>query len=178
MRVRRIVCVLAAACLAMPLGSMAAYKAGAHQWDVKGGRLVVMSGVMSDHAVEAYFNYTFYFDSAVDKKLYQVPILKGRAQQKFDLTIIGSGDGEISAQDVKVVTSRDSTYLLVGEKGGDNAPYGAGPVDVRVYKLVEGNDGDWAYYFQPIRTDRYPMKKNYTVEQAIAESEKRIASGE
>ncbi|PCE34048.1 hypothetical protein [Burkholderia ubonensis] len=178
MQVRGIMCLLAAACLSMPLSSLAAYKAGPHQWDVKGGNLVLMSGVMTDHAVEAYFNYTFYFNNVIDKTVYQVPILKGRDQRKFDLTVIGSGDGEISAQDVKVVTRRDSIYLLVGEKGGDNAPYGAGPVDVRVYRLVEGNDGEWAYYFNPTRTDHFPAKSNYTVERAMTETEKRIANGE
>ncbi|WP_322095522.1 hypothetical protein [Paraburkholderia bannensis] len=145
------------------------YQAGVHQWNVKDGKLTLMSGVMTDNAAQSYLNYTFYLVNAHDKTQYQVPVVDDKDSSKFRLTITESSTGDDANEDATVVAKQD-TWLLIGEKETSVDAAAPGPVNVRVYKLVSGNDGDWAYSFQLTKTVRYAKAKRYTVEKALAEN--------
>ncbi|MFM0737750.1 hypothetical protein PQQ51_10960 [Paraburkholderia xenovorans] len=158
-----------ALCAYSAMAAAGPYKSGIHQWDVKDGKLTLMSGVMTDNAVQTYLNYTFYLENARDKTLYQVPVVDGKDTSKFKLTITESSAGDDAVQDATIVTRQD-TWLLIGEKDTGTDPSATAPVSVRVYKLVSGYDGDWAYSFQLTRTVRYAKAKRYTVEKALSEN--------
>lgn len=145
------------------------YQAGVHQWNVKDGKLTLMSGVMTDNAAQRYLNYTFYLVSSNDKTQYQVPVVDDKDSSKFRLTITESSTGDDANEDATVV-AKQNTWLLIGEKETGVDAAAPGPVNVRVYKLVSGNDGDWAYSFQLAKTVRYAKAKRYTVEKALAEN--------
>jgi hypothetical protein len=160
---------LAALCAYSATAAAGPYKAGMHQWDVKDGKLTLMSGLMTDNAVQTYLNYTFYLESTRDKTQYQVPVLDGKDPSRFRLTITESSTGDEAIQDATVV-AKQNTWLLIGEKETGEDASAAASVSVRVYKLVSGYDGDWAYSFQLAKTVRYAKAKRYTVEKALSEN--------
>lgn len=157
-------CAYSAICTAGP------YRSGVHQWEITEGKLTLMSGVMTDNAVQTYLNYTFYLEGMRDKTLYQVPVVDSKDSSKFRLTVAESSTGDEAIQDATIVTKQKNTWLLIGEKSTTEDASAPAPVTVRIYKLVAGYDGDWAYSFQFAKAVHYAKAKRYTVEKALSEN--------
>ncbi|CAB3707032.1 hypothetical protein [Trinickia soli] len=154
-------CALSGAAMAGP------YTAGVHQWTNADGKLVLMSGAMTDNAAQYFLKYTFYFEASADKKLYQIPLVDGKDQSKYTLTVTESSDGDSAFEDASIVQKDAATWLLIGERETEPGDERSGPVAVKTYKLIAGNDGKWAYYFQLEKTTRHAGANGYTVEKAL-----------
>ena len=146
------------------------YTAGVHQWTNADGKLVLMSGAMTDNAAQYFLKYTFYFEASADKKLYQIPLVDGKDQSRYTLTVTESSDGDSAFEDASIVQKGPDTWLLIGERETEPGEERSGPVTVRTYKLVAGNDGKWAYYFQLQKTHRHAGANGYTVEKALSDN--------
>ena len=168
---RRLLAWLSAGILALSASAIAGpYTAGVHQWTNADGKLTLMSGVMTDHAVQYFLKYTFYFESSADKKLYQVPLVDGKDRSKYRLTITESTNGDTAYEDASVIQKGQAIWLLVGERQLEPGEELSGPVTVSAYKLIEGNDTDWAYYFRLVKTVRHSGTNGYTVEKALTDA--------
>jgi hypothetical protein len=143
------------------------YPAGVHEWRNSEGKLILMSGIMTDNAVQVYLNYSFYFETLKNKTLYQIPLIDGGDQSKYRLTVTESSNGDAAFEDALLVQRGKEVWLLVGEQEGDSGAELSAEVTVRTYKLVAGGDGDWAYYFKLIKSERHSGSKSYTVEKAL-----------
>lgn len=146
------------------------YAAGVHQWTNADGKIVLMSGAMTDNAAQYFLKYTFYFEASADKKLYQIPLVDGKDQSKYTLTVTESSDGDSAFEDASIVQKGAATWLLIGERETEPGDERSGPVTVKTYKLIAGNDGKWAHYFQLVKTNRHSGANGYTVEKALSDN--------
>ena len=166
--------VISALCVALCALSTPAvagpYADGAHHWNNAEGKLTLMSGLLSDNAVQMNLKYTFYFEAAGKKPLYQVPLVDGKNQSKYALTVTEATLGDVTLEDASIVQNGNAIWLLVAERETEPGDEFSGAVTTKTYKLISGNDGNWAYYFQLVKTIRHAGTQGYTVEKALKEN--------
>jgi hypothetical protein len=159
----------------------AEYKSGITGWPVKNGRLILVSGILFDNSHLYYHNYSFYLIGRSDNtegksdSFFMIPIVKNKtdpdACKGYDLNFSTFNIGEDTITDALVVTRAGNAWFVTAHKKG----YEASPrtVTTKIYRLFEGGEAEWAYYFAPISGGKtYP--ESYTVEQALSEAAKNL----
>ncbi|MBI0329494.1 hypothetical protein [Burkholderia plantarii] len=169
--------VLAAAALGMLAHGAAhaeQYQSGATRWDIKGGKLMMVAGVLDDNSRLHYLNYAFYVQAG-DNALYLAPIVddpKKLNDYRLNFSTFNGG-GEILT-DAVVAVKGASTYLVTAHKDAVHGYNRPAAVTTRTYRLVEGDEAQWRWYFAPVAQGAYSEQQNYTVERALAETAKAL----
>lgn len=144
--------------------SLSTYQQGMHQWQVKGGKLIVITGTYED--VTTYKrSLTFYLESKPGEDWRHVPVITSETDQ--DKTWFSISQGEQTVADALVVPRAGTVELVVAK----TKPGGLGPVTVRWYRLAEYSDENPygpAYYFKKTSTASYPASAKLTVEQVLS----------
>lgn len=138
---------------------------GMHQWQVKGGKLILITGTYQD--VTTYKrSLTFYLESKPGDDWLHVPVITSETDQ--DTTWFSISQGEQTVADALVVPRAGTVELVVAETKAGTGP---GPVSVRWYRLAEYSDENPygpAYYFKKTSTASYPASAKLTVEQVLS----------
>lgn len=144
--------------------SLSTHQQGMHQWQVKGGKLILITGTYQD--VTTYKrSLTFYLESKPGDDWMHVPVITSETDQ--DTTWFSISQGEQTVADALVVPRAGTVELVVA----DTKAGGPGPVSVRWYRLTEYSDENPygpAYYFKKISTASYPASARLTVEQVLS----------
>jgi hypothetical protein len=152
-----------AAAPASATAAVSSQQQGMHQWQVKGGKLILIVGTYQD--VTTYKrSLTFYLEGKPGEEWMHVPVIGGPAEQ--DLTWFSISQGEQTVADAAVVPRAGSVELVVAE----TKPGGRAPVTVRWYRLAEYSDDNPdgpAHYFKKISSSSYPTSAKLTVEQVL-----------
>ncbi len=159
----------AAPAAATATAAISSQQQGLHQWQVAGGKLILVTGTYQD--VTTYKrSLTFYLESKPGEAWMHVPVVSGEADQ--DLTWFSISQGEQTVADAVVVPRAGSVELVVAE----TKPGGRAPVAVRWYRLAEYGDDNPdgpAHYFKKTSSSSYPANARLTVEQVL---KKEVAS--
>lgn len=144
--------------------SLSTHEQGMHQWRVKGGKLILITGTYQD--VTTYKrSLTFYLESKPGEDWMHVPVITSETDQA--MTWLSISQGEQTVADAVVVPRAGSVELLVAE----TKPGGPAAVTVRWYRLAEYSDENPygpAYYFKKTSTASYPASARLTVEQVLS----------
>jgi hypothetical protein len=144
--------------------SLSTHQQGMHQWPVKGGKLILITGTYQD--VTTYKrSLTFYLESKPGDDWLHVPVITSETDQ--DTTWFSISHGEQTLVDALVVPRAGTVELVVA----DTKMGGPGPVSVRWYQLAEYSDENPygpAYYFKKTSTKSYPASAKLTVEQVLS----------
>lgn len=153
--------------LAMPASGgrgLSTQQQGLHQWPVKGGKLILVTGTYQD-ATTYKRSLTFYLESRAGADWLHVPIITSETDQ--DTTWFSVAQGEQTVADAVVLPRAGTVDLVMG----DTKPGGPGPVTVRRYRLSEYSDDQPygpAYYFKKTSSATYPASARLTVEQVLS----------
>lgn len=143
--------------------SLSTQQQGMHQWQVKGGKLILITGTYQD--VTTYKrSLTFYLESKPGKEWLHVPIITSESEQ--DTTWFSISQGEQTVADAVVLPRDGSVELVVAE----TKPGGPAAVTVRRYRLAEYSDENPygpAFYFKKTSSSSYPASAKLTVEQVL-----------
>lgn len=136
---------------------------GLHQWQVLGGKLVLVNGTYQD--ILAYKrSLTFYFESKPGAEWMHVPVIDGDRRQA--LTWFSISQGEQTVADASVVARADGVALVIAE----TRPRVVAPVTVTWYRFTQAgeddNDGP-PYFFKKASSRRYPANAASTVEAVL-----------
>jgi len=150
---------------AAPAGStsISSEQQGLHQWQILGGKLVLINGTYQD-VLTYKRSLTFYFESKPGEEWMHVPVLDG--DKRHALTWFSISQGEQTVADAAVVARANGIELVIAE----TRPRVVAPIAVEWYRFTESGDDDTdgpAYYFKKISTKNYPANAKLTVEQVL-----------
>jgi hypothetical protein len=154
-----------AAIAATPDGntSLSSEQQGIHQWQVLGGKLVLINGTYQD--VLAYKrSLTFYFESKPGEAWMHAPIIDGNRRNALSWFSISRGEQTVA--DAAVVTRANGVELVIAE----TKPRALAPVSVTWYRFVEAGEEETdgpAYFFKRTSSMNYPANARLTVEQVL-----------
>jgi hypothetical protein len=163
-----------ASCMALAGGSVAATPAGntssvsseqqgMHQWQVLGGRLILINGTYQD--VLAYKrSLTFYFESKPGEEWLHAPIIDG--DKRHALTWFSISQGEQTVADAAVVARANGVEFVIAE----TKPRVVAPISVTWYRFTEAGDDETdgpGYFFKKTSATTYPANAKLTVEQVL-----------
>jgi hypothetical protein len=144
--------------------SLSTQQQGLHQWQVKGGKLILVAGTYQD--VTTYKrSLTFYLENKPGEEWLHVPVINSETDQ--DTTWFSISQGEQTVADAVVVPRAGTVDLVVAE----TKPGRPSAVAVRWYRLAEYSDENPygpAYYFKKTSSASYPASAKLTVEQVLA----------
>lgn len=144
--------------------SLSSQQQGMHQWQVKGGKLILITGTYQD--VTTYKrSLTFYIESKPGEDWMHVPVITSETDQ--DTTWFSISQGEQTVADAVVVPRAGTVELVVAE----TKPGKPAPIAVRWYRLAEYSDENPygpAHYFKKISAANYPANPKLTVEQVLS----------
>ena len=152
-----------AATLAGSASSVSSEQQGMHQWQVLGGKLILINGTYQD--ILAYkHSLTFYFESKPGEEWMHVPIIDG--DKRSALTWFSISQGEQTVADAAVVAGANGVELVIAE----TRPRAVAPVSVTWYRFTEAGDAETdgpAYFFKKTSTTSYPANAKLTVEHVL-----------
>jgi hypothetical protein len=154
-----------AAIAATPAGntSLSSEQQGIHQWQVLGGKLVLITGTYQD--VLAYKrSLTFYFESKPGEAWMHAPIIDG--DKRNALTWLSISQGEQTVADAAVVTRANGVELVIAE----TKPRVLAPISVTWYRFNEAGEEETdgpSYFFKKTSSTSYPGNAKLTVEQVL-----------
>lgn len=163
-----------ASCMALAGGALAATSAGGagsvsseqqgmHQWQVMGGKLILINGTYQD--ILAYKrSLTFYFESKPGEEWLHAPIIDG--DKRNALTWFSISQGEQTVADAAVVAGANGVEVVIAE----TKPRVVAPISVTWYRFTEAGDADTdgpAYFFKKTSATTYPANAKLTVEQVL-----------
>jgi hypothetical protein len=162
-----------ASCMALAGGAIAATPAGAtsvtsdqqgmHQWQVLGGKLILINGAYQDVLVYKR-SLTFYFESKPGEEWLHAPIVDG--DKRNALTWFSISQGEQTVADAAVVARPNSVEVVIAE----TKPRVVAPISVTWYRFTESGDDETdgpAYFFKKTSATTYPANAKLTVEQVL-----------
>jgi len=154
-----------AAIAATPSGntSVSSEQQGMHQWQVLGGKLILINGTYQDILVYKR-SLTFYFESKPGEEWMHAPIIDG--DKRNALTWFSISQGEQTVADASVVVRANSVELVIAE----TKPRVVAPISVTWYRFTEAGDGETdgpAYFFKKTSSTSYPANAKLTVEQVL-----------
>ena len=162
-----------ASCMALTGGAIAATPAGAtsvtsdqqgmHQWQVLGGKLILINGAYQDVLVYKR-SLTFYFESKPGEEWLHAPIVDG--DKRNALTWFSISQGEQTVADAAVVARPNSVEVVIAE----TKPRVVAPISVTWYRFTESGDDETdgpAYFFKKTSATTYPANAKLTVEQVL-----------
>jgi len=160
----------------------AQYNGGITKWQAGNGKLVMMTGVLTDNARYYYLNYTFYWESVDNTKgdtFMMIPIVKDKEHMGdpgyYDLNFSTFNGAGVTMTDAEVIVKGNKVWLVTGHKDAVNGYTAPGVVTTRVYQLFEGGEAEWSYYFALVPGGKkYPDNLDYTVENALSETAKHL----
>ena len=151
---------------ATPVGntsSVSSEQQGMHQWQVLGGKLILINGTYQD--VLAYKrSLTFYFESKPGEEWLHVPIING--DKRHALTWFSISQGEQTVEDAAVVVRANGVELVIAE----TRPRVVAPISVTWYRFSEAGDDETdgpGYFFKKTSATTYPANAKLTVEQVL-----------
>lgn len=144
-------------------GSVSSEQQGMHQWQILGGKLVLINGTYQD--VLAYKrSLTFYFESKPGEEWMHAPVIDG--DKRNALTWFSISQGEQTVADASVVARPNSVELVIAE----TKPRVVAPISVTWYRFTEAGDSETdgpAYFFKKTSSTSYPANAKLTVEQVL-----------
>jgi hypothetical protein len=162
-----------ASCVALAGGAIAATSTGAtsvsseqqgmHQWQVLGGKLILINGAYQDVLVYKR-SLTFYFESKPGEEWLHAPIIDGDKRNAF--TWFSISQGEQTVADAAVVARANSVEVVIAE----TKPRVVAPISVTWYRFTEAGDDETdgpAYFFKKTSVTTYPANAKLTVEQVL-----------
>lgn len=162
-----------ASCMALAGGTLAATPAGPtsvsseqqgmHQWQVLGGKLILINGAYQDVLVYKR-SLTFYFESKPGEEWLHAPIIDG--DKRNALTWFSISQGEQTVADAAVVARANSVEVVIAE----TKPRVVAPISVTWYRFMEAGDDETdgpSYFFKKISATTYPANAKLTVEQVL-----------
>lgn len=162
-----------ASCMALAGGAIAAPPAGAtsvtsdqqgmHQWQVLGGKLILINGAYQDILVYKR-SLTFYFESKPGEEWLHAPIVDG--DRRNALTWFSISQGEQTVADAAVVARANSVEVVIAE----TKPRVVAPISVTWYRFTEASDDETdgpTYFFKKTSATTYPANAKLTVEQVL-----------
>ncbi|QJE01009.1 hypothetical protein HH212_14010 [Massilia forsythiae] len=165
--------VVLTSCLALAGGAIAATptantsvsseQQGMHQWQVLGGKLILITGTYQD--ILAYKrSLTFYFESKPGEEWMHAPVLDG--DNRNALTWFSISQGEQTVADAAVVAGANGVEVVIAE----TKPRVVAPISVTWYRFTQAGDNDTdgpAYFFKKTSSRNYPANAKLTVEQVL-----------
>lgn len=145
-------------------GAVSTHQQGRHEWQVKGGTLILITGVYQNPTTYKR-SLTFYLESKPGADWLHVPVITSETDQ--DTTWFSIAQGEQTVADAVVIPRAGGVELVVAE----TKPGGLAAVAVRRYRLSEYSDENPygpAYYFKKMSTTSYPASARLTVEQVLS----------
>jgi hypothetical protein len=162
-----------ASCVALAGGAIAATPTGAtsvsseqqgmHQWQVLGGKLILINGTYQDILVYKR-SLTFYFESKPGEEWMHAPIMDG--DKRNALTWFSISQGEQTVADAAVVAHVNNVELVIAE----TKPRVVAPISVTWYRFTEAGDNETdgpAYFFKKTSSTTYPANAKLTVDQVL-----------
>ncbi|WP_198117840.1 hypothetical protein [Massilia rhizosphaerae] len=162
-----------ASCVALAGGAIAATPTGAssvsseqqgmHQWQVLGGKLILINGTYQDILVYKR-SLTFYFESKPGEEWMHAPIIDG--DKRNALTWFSISQGEQTVADAAVVAHVNNVELVIAE----TKPRVVAPISVTWYRFTEAGDNETdgpAYFFKKTSSTTYPANAKLTVDQVL-----------
>jgi hypothetical protein len=138
---------------------------GLHQWQVKDGKLILVTGTYQD-ARTYKRSLTFYLESKPGEEWLHVPVITSETEEA--MTWLSISQGEQTVADAVVVPRAGSVELVVAATKPGNT---TAAVAVRWYRLSEYSDENPygpAYYFKKTSERTYPASAKLTVEQVLS----------
>ena len=139
------------------------YAPGMHQWKVKGGTVIITSGLLTNGMALYVHSYNIYFQRVNEKIWYQVPLLDKTKPGDYETNLISKAKEERMVKDARLEVRDKDVYLLRAHSAREN-DFEDSPITVTKYRLVATDEEDWPYSFQKISSKTYPIMKDVGVD--------------
>jgi|GEM_PF-6045974 len=156
-------------------GSVSAheYMPGMYQWEVKGGTIIITSGLLTNSMALYVHNYNFYFQKEGDKTWYQIPLLDKSKPGNYELNLTSKARDERMVKDARLEIRDKGIYLLRAQSARENDLEDS-PITVTKYQFVVTDGEDWPYSFQKISSKTYPVVRNQGMDAVLKEEARQI----
>ncbi|SAK97294.1 hypothetical protein AWB81_05469 [Caballeronia arationis] len=136
------------------------YESGVTRWRISDGQLMLVAGVLTDDSRLYYMNYSFYLQLS-NEKVVMIPLVKNRSRMNdYSLNFSTFNGGDDIITDAMVAVVGRQAYLVTAHKNATLGYGRPGLVTTETYKLFEGDEAEWKYYFAPIAHGQYSEQKN------------------
>lgn len=149
------------------------YSPGLHQWKVKGGTVIVTSGLVTNNQALYVHNYNFYFQKDGEKDWYQIPLLDKSKPGDYELSVTSKAKGERMVKDSHLEIKNKQIYLLRAQSAREN-DFEDSPITVTKYRLVVSEGDDWPYSFEKVSSKSYPIMKGVGVDTVLKQEAQQI----
>jgi hypothetical protein len=149
------------------------YAPGIHQWQTKGGTIIVISGLVTNNQALYVHNYNFYFQREGENGWYQIPLLDKSKPGTYELSVTSKAKDERMVKDMRLEIREKQIYLLRAQSTRDD-DLNDSPITVTRYRLVAGDGDDWPYFFERTSSKTYPTMKDIGVDVVLKKEAQQI----
>lgn len=149
------------------------YAPGLHQWKVKEGTIIVVSGLLTNSMAVYAHNYNFYFQKDGDKTWYQIPLLDKSKPGSYELNLTTKAKDERMVRDARLEIRNKDIFLLRARSTRED-DFEDSPITVTKYRLVVTDGEDWPYLFEQVSSKTLPVVKNAGVDAVLKQEAKQI----